>query len=261
MFEFVCALLLGLCSGGLAGAMAALAGVGGGLVYFPVLLWFLPSDTSVAVLVFCSLCGVLITASASACAHWRLQHVHRASLVLLLPVLMLAASLGLWLSLLVDTVYLLTAMALFNAWVALDMYKKFQLQPLSLALPILAFPIGLVSGLFGLGGGSMLTPMLRRYLSLRLAVATASFCGASMALAALLSNALLEPDWWQLWRAHAPLLGFFLLGVALSAPKASAYFAKQHGLCSERRMRYVLCALFACISLAYGCRVYWLTLA
>jgi len=239
-------LMIGLCAGALAGTLAGLAGVGGGLIYVPVFYAFLPTQgDGMALYIFASMVAIAITSFFSARAHWRLGNVDKAKLGTLLPGLMLGAGLGLWSTLHLPEVLILLALAALDIWVAYDYGRSLRRashHPPSLTL--FSGPIGYASGLLGIGGGTMIVPLLRRHLPLRLAVGTSAACGLIMAIAAVSVNVLAVSDWQALLLAQWPRLAGTWLGVALILPFCSRWSARLHADMDEDSLRIVLKAVF-----------------
>jgi len=248
-------LSIGLCAGALAGVLAGLAGLGGGLIYVPVFYLFLPQeDASMALPVFASMVAVLFTAGFSTRAHWRLGHIDISMLKTLLPGLLLGASLGLWSTLFWPEIVLLLALAALNAWVAYDYARPLlQRQVAGCFLRLITWPMGYISGLLGIGGGTMLVPLLRRSLSLKQAVGTASACALVMVFTALLLNVLWEKHWQDLLAEQGVLLLALAAGVLLAMPLSSRWAAYLHEKFTEACLQEWLKRLFSLISFAFIC--------
>ena len=245
-------LLVGLLAGGLGGVMAGLAGVGGGLIYMPVFYALMPGDSSVAVHVFASLVAVIITGFFSARSHWRLGHVDKTLLKQLLPGLIAGAMLGLWCTLRLPEVWVLLALASIYAWVAID-YGRASVRQRALnntALPLFSGPVGFASGSLGIAGGTMLVPLLRRFVALRMAVGTSSACGLMMVLAAVSGNLLFEPGWHTVLETHSMFLLGAWLGVLLVLPVISERVARLHESIPEPLLRVFLKLIFTVLAVA-----------
>jgi len=243
-------LLLGLGAGMLGGVLAGLAGVGGGLIYAPLFYAFMPTQNSgMALAIFASLLAIVITGFFSARAHWRLQHVDRSRLVKLLPGLIIGAALGLWSTLQIAEFWILLSLALLNAWVAYDYGKAVQaMQKETPSLPAFSGPIGYISGFLGIGGGTMLVPLLRRHIDLRHAVGTSAICGAVMAISAISLNLAMEENWHDLIAAHRDFLLAAWLGILLVIPLSSAWAAGLHARIAEHSLRLILKSIFILLS-------------
>jgi len=252
--------------GGLAGGtLAGLAGIGGGLVYVPLFLALMPAVSvshALSAPLLASLGAVAITGLLSARAHARLGHVRKAMLYRLLPGLAAGASLGLWSTLRLPESAMFLGLAALDAWVARDYGRPTPARrdgSLPLGLP--AAGIGLVSGLFGIGGGTMLAPLLRRHLPLREAVGTTALCGALMALMAVGLNLALERDWRPLLGPLAPWIAGAWLGVAISTSRAARLGAELHARWREDSVRLMLRLMFAALAATYLIAALWAAMA
>lgn len=246
-------LFIGLCAGGLAGFMAGLAGVGGGLVYVPMFYILLPnSEAPMAVAIFASMVAIAMTAVVSARSHWRLGHVNRFLFFILWPGLLVGASFGLWSTLVLGEIWILLGLGLLNAWVAYD-YGRVQAGKCKHVSMLVfgSFPIGYVSGVLGIAGGTMIVPLLRHFIPLKDAVGTSALCGAVMVLLASLLNVLWEPAWQALLLQQWGFLVFVWLGVLLVAPYSAKKSACLHDQFSEKTLRLILRAMFALIAIVF----------
>ncbi len=244
-------LLAGLAAGGIGGVLAGLAGVGGGLIYVPLLYAMLPgTHDGAAIPVFGSMVAVVITGFFSARTHWRLGHTDMPSLKLLLPGLAVGASIGLWSTLHLPEAWVLAGLGLLDAWIARDYGRELNpAQGRKLHLRLVSLPIGYLSGSLGIGGGTMLTPALRRTLPLRHAVGTSAACGLLMAAMAVGINVAAEENWRAMLGEHLPFLASFWIGILIILPHSTGWAARLHGEIGEELLRAVLKGLFMLLSL------------
>jgi len=181
-------------AGLLAGLLAGLMGVGGGLVIVPALLLLLglqgfdPGHLA-HVAVGSSLAAIVPISMASLWSHHRRGAVEWPAVLRLSPGLMLGAWSGAWLADQLSTHWLKGIFGLFLLLVAMQMWSGF--RPAAavgkgsrLLFPVAGWLIGLVSGLVGIGGGTMTVPFLGwRGRPLPRAVGTSAACGLPIALA------------------------------------------------------------------------------
>ena len=244
-------LVVGALAGLASGTLAGLAGIGGGLIYVPLFYVFLPHDTNgTSLAIFISLLAIVLTGGFSARAHYRLGHLDKASATHLLPGLMVGASLGLMLTLHLPEALVLAALAGLDAWIAWDYGRTLAAHQGKGPLWLASGPIGYVSGSLGIGGGTMLVPLLRRSLPLRMAVGTSAFCGTLMAAAALTVNGI----WVPAWRPMLGSQGWFVFGalsaVLLVLPQATRWSARLHAELGEKDIQRLLKVIFSMLALA-----------
>ncbi len=243
-------LSVGLIGGAMGGTLAGVAGIGGGLIYVPLFYLTMPGNhESLSIHVMASLIAVAITGIFSARAHWRLGHLNRKVFQKLMPGLIIGAAIGLWSTLKIPEAMILLALASLNAWIAWD-YGRRQTEKRELPLTSLSAPIGYISGSLGIGGGTMLVPLLRRQVSLREATGTSAACGVVMALSAVLFNLLFEPVWAGMISEQALFLAGALAGIVLMIPGSTGWSARLHARLPELPMQRVLKGVFTLLSMA-----------
>lgn len=180
--------------GALAGTLAGLFGVGGGLVIVPVLVFvFKGQGISEAVMVHLavgtSLATIVLTSISSVRAHHRRGAVRWELFRQLTPGIVIGALLGAAVADLMPTAVLRNLFGTFELSVAIYLWWDRQPSPYR-SLPGRAGMsaagglIGTVSSIIGIGGGTLTVPFLVWCnVHLREAVATSAACGLPIALA------------------------------------------------------------------------------
>jgi uncharacterized membrane protein YfcA len=184
-------------TGVIAGILAGLLGVGGGIVIVPVLFWVfglleLPDATSMHLAVGSSLATIVATSWASMRAHRRRGSVDEPLLRLWGPTIFIGAAIGGVAAKFIHGDGLRLIFGLIALLVSINMALPRQLK-LSEALPvrawvnrIIAFVIGLFSALMGIGGGTLSVPTLAAFsFPIHRAVGTASVIGMLIAIPAV----------------------------------------------------------------------------
>lgn len=207
--------LLSMGLGAIAGFLAGLFGVGGGLVIVPALIGLFtlhgfPPKLIMLMALATSLATIMFTSLASMRAHHRLGAISWVSVYRLAPGIIIGTGLGSLLAEHLPTNTLRLFCALFMLLVGIQMALKY--QPVIAGLhqskwldSLAGFIIGGVSALVGIGGGTLSVPYLVSCQHpMKNAVAISSACGFPIALAGTLSYALLG------W--HAPLLPAWSVG-------------------------------------------------
>jgi len=180
--------------GVLAGLLAGLLGVGGGLVIVPVLIWLFTLqgfDYSLVAhaAIGSSLASIIATAISSSWAHHRRHAVIWPIVLQLSSGLVVGAFAGAWLADSLDTRLLQRVFGLFAVLVSLQLFFRATAVsssplPARMGISFIGMMIGTVSGLVGIGGGSMTVPYLTWHkVPVRQAVATSSACGLPIAVA------------------------------------------------------------------------------
>jgi len=187
-----------------AGLLAGLLGIGGGLVLVVALVWLLPSqgvpvESAMHAALATSLASIVITAAASARAHHRRGSVAWPTAAWLLPGLLVGAWLGSRLATHLDGTFLRWFVVAYCVIAALQLLgdgprarTEAASAPRGPLLSAAGTVIGAISALVGIGGGSMTVPLLiwRGVTPVR-AVGTSSACGVGIGLASAAGYALL----------------------------------------------------------------------
>jgi uncharacterized membrane protein YfcA len=219
--------------GAVAGILAGLLGIGGGLVIVPALYFLLSrdgvaSDVAMQVAVGTSLATIVLTSVSSVLAHQR-RHAVRWSLVAqLAPGMMAGALLGAVIAAWLPSQVLARVFALFALLVGIQMMVVREMQgpaqlPGTGRMLASGGVIGTVSALVGIGGGSMTVPFLTWHrVPIHQAIGTSAGCGLPIAAAGTagfvalgLGHAALPPD--SLGYVHLPALAGIVVASVIAA--------------------------------------------
>ena len=248
--------------GAVAGMLAGLLGVGGGLVLVAALVWLLPLrgvpvEFAMQAALATSLASIVLTALSSARAHARRGSVLWPTVWALLPGLLLGGWLGSLLATHLSGEILRWAVAsycfLAGAQLLLGQPRSHvnggEDAPRDVVIGVAGLGIGAISALVGIGGGSMTVPLLIwRGVSPVRAVGTSSACGVAIGLASAAGYAL-----------HGPAgglpqgsLGFVYLPAAIGIALASILTAPLGARLAHRLSGRTLQQVFALFLLAVG---------
>jgi len=195
------ALLLIAAVGAVAGILAGLLGIGGGLVLVPALFWVyshlgFPADAVMQFALGTSLASILFTGFSSVRAHHAQGAVCWDLVGLMAPALLLGAFAGSFLADAIGSAGLMRLFGVFAAVIGIRMLLPSRPASedgncgKSVAKPVHVAGggvIGLASALFGIGGGSLCVPYLNAVgVRIQQAVATSAACGVPIAIAGAL---------------------------------------------------------------------------
>lgn len=183
-----------------AGLLAGLFGVGGGVVVVPAVLAVLVAagvgpDLAMKLALGTSLASIVFTGSASAWQHRRLGSVRWDVVAALAPGLVIGAAAAGIIAHLAPGAWLRYGFAVFLVLVALRLLVRpdpaaaaEREPPPAVTLLAIGILFGLISGLAGVGGGTLIVPLLLWIgFALPLAAGTAAASGVAIALAGSLS--------------------------------------------------------------------------
>ncbi|QNP41794.1 sulfite exporter TauE/SafE family protein [Lysobacter solisilvae (ex Woo and Kim 2020)] len=202
--------VLFLALGAIAGVLAGLLGVGGGLVLVAALAWLLPNvgvpkDAAMHAALASSLASIVLTAAASARAHHGRGSVLWPTVRWMVPGLLLGGWLGSGVAVRIDGDVLRWVVAGYCLLAAAQLTFGGRRAPAAGTVDVVAphgapmtvagVAIGAVSAVVGIGGGSMTVPLLvwRGVAPVR-AVGTSSACGVAIGIASAVGYALNAPD-------------------------------------------------------------------
>lgn len=183
-----CALL-----GCLAGFLAGLLGIGGGLVIVPALVYLLPSlgfstEVVMPVAIATSLASIVFTSASGTFAHHKNNNIPWNIAKQLMAMIAVGALLGAYiadsLSSELLTYIFASAVTLLASYMLLSVkVEKSKPLPSHWMIKIIGLGTGYISSLMGIAGGAILVPVLTYYsLSIRQAIGTATVCGFVVAV-------------------------------------------------------------------------------
>ena len=251
--------------GAIAGTMAGLFGVGGGLIIVPALVFAFGAqgiDPSIAMhlAIGTSLATIAITGASSAWAHHQRGSIQRQWFLLLLPGLVLGAIVGVFVAGALSGGLLGTLFGIFVILVALKMAlgggpKPGKKAPGRLGMGMAGGVIGGVSALFGIGGGTLSLPWLTRCgASMTQAVGTSAACGLPIALSGAVTFIVVG---WSHPLLPAGATGFVMWPAFLGIVLASVPFARLGARLAHVLPARVLRLSFAALLLIVGLRFFF----
>ena len=231
------ALVMFLALGVVAGVLAGLLGVGGGLVLVAALAWLLPTmgiprEAAMHAALASSLASIVHTAAAAARAHAGRGSVLWPTVAWMVPGLLLGGWLGSGVAVRIDgdvlryvvAGYCLVAAAQLLLGRVREGGSAGVPAPRGIAMSAAGLGIGAVSAVVGIGGGSMTVPLLvwRGIAPVR-AVGTSSACGVAIGLASAVGYALHAPEGALPQYAVGYVYLPAAIGVALASVLAAPY--------------------------------------
>lgn len=239
--------------GAISGLLAGLLGVGGGVVIVPGLAWVFVAQGVMPQQVMrlalgTSLATIVFTSLASLSAHHARRAVEWRTVQGLAPGLMLGAFVGAWAVSRTPGHVLAVAFGIFLWCVATSLLadaapKGSTPLPGRVGLSAIGALIGGVSGVMGIGGGTLTVPILTWHLvPLHQAIGTAAAAGFPIAVAGAAGYVLHGP-----WQGPVPpeSLGFVHLPALLGTTVASVLVAPIGARLAHRLPTRPLTALFA----------------
>ncbi len=249
--------------GVVAGVLAGLLGIGGGLVLVAALVWVLPwfgipQDAAMHAALASSLASIILTATSSALSHARRGSVMWPTVAWMLPGLLLGGWLGSDLAVYLDDGVLRWIVAIYcfiaGAQMAFGSNRgngdgMMIAAPRGWPMTAAGTGIGAVSAVVGIGGGSMTVPLLvwRGVAPVR-AVGTSSACGVAIAIGSALGYALHAPP--GALPEHA--IGYVYLPAAIGVAIASVLAAPYGTRLAHRISGAALKRVFAIFMVVMG---------
>ena len=243
--------------GAIAGLLAGLFGLGGGVVIVPALAVLFanqhfPTELVMIMAIATSLSTIIFTATASIIAHHQLGAIQWGRVIRLTPGILLGASVGAVIADQVNGAVLKWFFIAYLIFVGVRMAwperqnvvvkkNKYRLDYL------MGTVIGCLSSVLGIGGGTLTVPyLLSRQLAMKNAVAVSSACGLSIAIAGVVTyialgwKSALLPEW-SFGYVYLPALAGITLCSIVTAPIGAKLANK---LPAKKLKRYFSVVLF-----------------
>lgn len=243
--------------GALAGLLAGLFGIGGGLIIVPVLIFSfklqgMSPEVFTHMAVGTSLATMVVTSLSSIKAHQEKRAVQWPIFAMLSMGILVGAFLGVYTAVNLSGHVLQKLLGVFALLVSVKMWFGLKTRegakiPGKAVLMAAGVVIGSVSSMFGIGGGTLSVPFLRRIsLAMPQAVATSAACGLPIALMGAVSNMVLGA---QNPKLPALATGYVywpaFLGIILTSMFCARLGARlAHGLPEERLQKLFALFLF-----------------
>ena len=261
MADFFQALPLYLSLGAVAGILAGLLGIGGGLIIVPALLLIfteqhIATPQLMHLALGTSLASIVMTSISSIYAHHRHQAIDWHAFRQLTPGILLGSYLGAWLASYLSSHTLQPIFAVFEIAVGIYMLLGFKPAQHQTNISVLKNTlagnfIGSISAIVGIGGGTLSVPyLLWRGKSIHQAIATSAACGLPIAFAGSASYML---NGWSMQIPNA--LGYIYLPALLGIMVSSVLFAPLGARLAHRLPVSYLKKIFAIFLLLIGMRL------
>ncbi|MEO5376234.1 MAG: sulfite exporter TauE/SafE family protein [Magnetococcus sp. DMHC-6] len=201
-FLFIASLITGL----LAGILAGLLGVGGGILIVPALLMLFHLDGINPVIAMqlatgTSLATIVVTNCSAIWNHHKRHAVDWKIVPQYIPGVILGAWLGAQGAALISGELLRTLFGLFEIAIGLQMVRSHSPNPPShfsvpeYLHPVLGIGIGMLSSLFGIGGGTLSVPVLNLIVGLPILQAVGSASAIGLAIAVAGASGYIHAGW------------------------------------------------------------------
>lgn len=222
--------------GAVAGVLAGLFGIGGGLVIVPTLSYLfgalnIPNQLVMQFALGTSLATVVVTGSASAHKHYKLDHIDWHAVKWLAPVLMPVTFISSQfvsqlpkkeLSFIFASVMALLAIRMFLSGRKRAVEKNKEITRVSAIVG--GTMIGIVSSAAGIGGGSLIVPFLHeRGLPMAKAIGSSAVCSTLLAFSGAISYAIVG---WQSTHMEPYAIGYVYIPALIGITMVSFFTSK-----------------------------------
>jgi len=252
--------------GAVAGLIAGLLGLGGGVVIVPALvivfpLLGIPNDLLMQLVVGTSLATIVPTSASSVYAHYRRGAVNWQIFRQLAPWMLVGAIVGGQIAHLLPSITLQRIFAVFVLFASTQMLRGSAAEQPDRTLPgaagnaLAGSFIGAISAMLGIGGGSATVPYLTFFgVNVRNAVATSSACGLVLATSGALTFIFTG---WGVANLPASTLGYVYLPAFLGLVVPSVIFAPVGARLAHTLPTATLKRLFALFLIFMGIKMFF----
>ena len=226
--------LLSMLLGAVAGLLAGLFGLGGGVVIVPALFWLFsarqfPNEYIMIMAVATSLATIILTSISSVIAHYKLGTIIWDKVFRLTPGILFGAGMGAVLANLLIDEMLKWFFISYLIYVGMRMVTQAnsmggEIKTKNWLDYLVGNGIGFLSSILGIGGGTLTVPYLvGRQVPMKNAVAVSSACGLPIAISGTVVYAWLGwnntflPEW-SLGYVYLPALGGIVICSVFTAP-------------------------------------------
>lgn len=255
--------ILYLLTGAVAGLLAGMLGVGGGLIIVPILTFIFAAsgfapDYILHLALGTSLATITVTSISSARAHHRHGAVNWEAVRRIAPGIAFGCLVGAWVAAQLDIRPLKWLFVAFEFYVGTQMLLRFAPQPHRsfpgmMGMSLMGTAIGLLSSLVGIGGGTLSVPfMLYCNRSMREAVGTSSAIGLPIAVFGSLGYIA---SGWHLEPLPPYSLGLVYLPAAFGIAFVSLFTAPWGAKLAHRLPVALLRKFFAVLLYALGAKM------
>lgn len=254
--------LLYLIMGSIAGILAGLFGIGGGVIVVPSLAQIfaydgLPNSIVMHMAAGTSLASIIFTMAAAVFTHYKRKTIVWSTVWQLAPGIIIGTILGAYMASILSTYILKIIFALFVIITAIHLFfsskqtgKTERALPSSYIQITAGLFIGLMAGLLGVGGGIVAVPILLRFgLPMHSAAATSAMCALVLSIVGTISFIVTG---WHVIDLPLGSTGFVYWPAALAVAITAMIFAPLGAKLAQRLSGNVLKRCFAILLLIIG---------
>lgn len=258
-------LLAYLLLGAIAGLIAGIFGLGGGIIIVPTLIFTFsylnfPPEVLTHLAVGTSLSTILFTSLSAIHVHHQKLAISWPLVVKLITGLLIGSFIGAYCADFVSGQTLQRIFAFYSLLVAIQMWFSWRpkgafVLPKKAGLTLIGGFIGTISGLFGIGGGTVTVPILTLYrVKITQAIATAAVISFPVALSGTIGYIVMGFD-------HPSLpeysVGYIYLPATLGIILSSTVFAKVGARLAHRLAPEKLKKIFVFVLLLIASELFW----